>query len=92
MVNAAISYEIHVGLIKSRRPPFQPAFRISCTMCVCVSVRADEKNSPPADCGLNALFILLEMNGEHIDLAELRQHLTAQSNREYDNKGGHFLR
>lgn len=35
------------------------------------------------DCGLNALFILLELNGHHVELSKLREELPPQTSKGY---------
>lgn len=53
------------------------------TSVTCGELQAEDKDFQPPDCGLNSLFILLELNGKHVDLNRLRQQLPPQSKKGY---------
>lgn len=58
-------------------------------ICLCMIAMAvmpsQAKEIPfqPPDCGLNALFILLELNGHHVVLSKLREELPPQTSKGY---------
>lgn len=50
---------------------------------VFVTSKTDEATFQPPDCGLNALFILLELNGHQVELSKLRDKLPPQTSKGY---------
>lgn len=53
------------------------------TFAVSGEVQAQDIKFQPPDCGLNSLFILLELNGKHADLQRIRQQLPPKSKEGY---------